>query len=300
MRYFIINLLKYGSLSLLIINSIGWAGDSVLRKSSFFKPSFLVNNFNPTDNFDYMILGSSRGLTTLNTIQVDGELGLNGINLSMDDTDLKSHVLMLDHFFANGYKSEYCILVLDYSNFNKTQIRLGDNDYRFSPFIKQGYVREHFGKYESVSLKPNYNSLLFPFLKYSYYNLQLVPASAYALIYPDKRHRFDEKGNYTYPINKSISQKTKSSNIIKSQLTNPLLEQVKSLCEQNGSRLLVYIAPYQDLIIQLKDSANVINHSGLISSKEYFYDKLHVNSKGRAIASNHFIEALTRFGLKHP
>jgi len=289
MKRFLLKLTLYGTLSLLLVNSIGWIGDSILRKSSFFKPSFLLNNFKAEEKFDYFILGSSRGLTTLNSKYIDEQLDLNGINLSMDDTDLKSHVLMLKHFFNNGYKSDYCILTLDRTNFIKTQERLGDNDYKFSPFISNNYIQEHYKSYETLPLKPNYNSRLFPFFKYSYYNLQFVPASLIALTFPEKRHRFDDRGNYSYPKTQLTKRDNHKYQIIESNIVNPLINDIKAICKQNNSTLIIYIAPYKNLSITLNDSTNIINHSGLTDSQDYFYDHHHVNDKGRDYANKNFV-----------
>lgn len=290
MKRFLLKLSIYGTVFLLLANSIGWIGDRALKKSNFFKPSFLVNNFKVEDKLDYIILGSSRGLTTLNSIKIDKELDLNGINLSMDDTDLKTHLLMLKHFFNNGFKSEYCILTLDYSNFKKTQLKLGDNDYKFSPFIQENHVKEHFKAYETLALKPNYNSRFLPFIKYSYYNLQIVPASLISLIFPNKRHRFDEKGNYAYPVTQLTRFDTLKPSVQTAKIVNPLVDEVRKICEQNNSKLIIYIAPYQKLSIKLNASTDVVNHSGLTTSQEFFYDNQHVNSKGREFANQQFIK----------
>ena len=102
MKLFILKIVKYVTVIILMANILGWTGDLILRKSSFFKPSFLLNNYKQGEQFDYFILGSSRGLTTLDSKQIDSSLSTKGINLSMDDTDLKTHLLMLNHFFKNG------------------------------------------------------------------------------------------------------------------------------------------------------------------------------------------------------
>ena len=164
MKLFILKIVKYVTVIILMANILGWTGDLILRKSSFFKPSFLLNNYKQGEQFDYFILGSSRGLTTLDSKQIDSSLSTKGINLSMDDTDLKTHLLMLNHFFKNGYNSKYCILVLD--NLTSSGVKLGDNDYKFASFINEEYLKNHFKTYESNRLKPLFNSLHWPFLKY--------------------------------------------------------------------------------------------------------------------------------------
>jgi hypothetical protein len=289
MKKFLLKLTKYGLIALILGNLIGWSGDFFLRKSSWFKPSFLVNNFNQEEKFDYFVLGSSRGFTTLNSIQIDNILKTNGINLSMDDTDLKTHVLMTKHFFENGYKSDFCFLTLDYSNFNNTQKRLGDNDFRFSPFISKNYAKNHYNSYENHILKPNFNSLYFPIIKYSYYNLQLIPSAIVSMIFPKKRYRFDKKGNYTYPTTRTSNSTYKVPKIKYVQIKNPLVDTIRNICQKNGTKLIIYVAPYKKEKLNLLGAKNTINHSGILQKNSLFFDDIHVNTLGRKKATEYFI-----------
>lgn len=101
-----------------------------LRQSSFYKPSFLVNQVKE-NAFDYIILGASTGLTTLNTKVIDSIAHTNGVNLSMDDTALSSQYLMLQHFLAQGKTTEFCALVPSTKDYEVTTNQLSGNDYRF-------------------------------------------------------------------------------------------------------------------------------------------------------------------------
>lgn len=298
MKQFVYKIVLYSVIFLFTINLFSFLGRESLKRSSFFKPSFLANSFNPEEKFDYFILGSSRGLTTLNSNTIDQRLKFFGVNLSMDDTDLKTHLLMLKHFYNLGFQSDYCILTLDHYNFASNMSQLANNDHRFSQFISEKIVREHFRKYEQTTLKPIYNSLFLPFLSYSYYNLQLLPASAIAMIKPNKRHLFDENGNYTYPDFGGTNSKNVESTKEESQITNCLVEEIRSICEQNGTELIVYIAPYRDISFELYDSKNLINHSGYITDDGLFYDDKHVNKSGREYATIGFIRDFKIYRLK--
>jgi hypothetical protein len=288
MKLFILKIVKYVTAIILMANVLGWTGDLILRKSSFFKPSFLLNNYKQGEQFDYFILGSSRGLTTLDSKQIDSSLSTKGINLSMDDTDLKTHLLMLNHFFKNGYKSKYCVLVLD--NLTSSGVKLGDNDYKFASFINEEYVKNHFKTYESTRLKPLFNSLYWPFLKYSYYNIQIIPPVLLSILNPKKRHRFDVNGNYTYPNIKNKSHKNKRIKIDTSRISNPLVNEFRKLCEINKTELIIYIAPYENLKIILDQEENIFNNSAVINDENLFYDAIHVNKEGRKAATNEFIK----------
>ncbi len=289
MKKFIFKTFKYCAFCFIIINGISFFSQYVLKKSNLYKPSFLINQYKVDKQFDYITLGSSRGLTTLNTQQIDKSLETHGLNLSMDDTDLKSHLLMLNHFVKNGYKTKNCILTLDDNNFLATSLKLGNNDYKFVPFINQKHVKKHYNKYETQKLKPLYHADLFPFLSYSYFNLELFMPSIICLLNPNYRNRFDETGNYSYPkankhgAKKALKKQTKS-------ITNSLVRDIHQLCLENDINLIIYIAPYQNKEIAITDNPlNVINHSSSITDSKLFYDDIHVNKQGRTVATNNFI-----------
>ena len=149
--------ISYGSL---------WA----LRQSSFYKPSFLVNDITEKQ-FDYIVLGSSTGLATLNTKVMDSVLQTNGLNLSMDDTALSSQYLMLQHFLAQGKTTKFIILAPSASSFDANNLNLSDNDYRFLPYINTNYVSDYYGQYASQSAHLLRLSKWMPILGLSYFNV---------------------------------------------------------------------------------------------------------------------------------
>ena len=79
MRDFIKKTIYYVTIFLILGNIIGFSANYFLKKSSFYKSSFLVNGFNPNNKLDYFVVGSSRGLTTLNTTLID-EKSLKNLN----------------------------------------------------------------------------------------------------------------------------------------------------------------------------------------------------------------------------
>ena len=291
MRKFLKKIFIYAIVVLLIGNIIGFSANYFLKKSSFYKSSFLVNNFNPIEKFDYFIVGSSRGLTTLNTTAIDDSLNIKGINLAVDDSDLKTQFLMIKHFFQSNFKSDYLVLVLDSNHFKETSIKLGSNDYRFVPFIERDYIKEHFKKYEDKTLNILSNSDINPFFAYSYYNLELFLPSVLSVFKPRIRNRFDEFGNYSYPYSekKATILSSKSSNQI---IKNLLLEDIDNYLKKNNCELIIYIAPYQTQNFIFKEVGySMINHSGILNDNKYFYDTQHVNFIGRELSTNYFIDS---------
>ncbi|MFA0964510.1 hypothetical protein AB9P05_22070 [Roseivirga sp. BDSF3-8] len=294
MRKFLIRSAVYLVILLLIANGLAALASYSLRHSAFYKSTFLVHSFDEGTRFDYFLLGSSRGLTTLDTHLADSLMETNGINLSMDDTDLKSQLLMMRHFFSSGYKADVCVLVLDKAHFEKTSGKLGNNDYRFAPFAARDYVYQHFMKYEEGTVKPLAYSAWLPFLSFSYYNLELAIPSLLTALKPERRNRFDERGNYTYPVRKYKEQKADKEEIAEGHITNPRLGEFVALAKENNCRLLFYVAPYQNIHyteILSHFPASVINHTGVIKDDSLFFDHLHVNTIGRREATRSFAEA---------
>ncbi|PWG04293.1 hypothetical protein [Polaribacter aquimarinus] len=287
---FIKKIIFYSFLTFILGNIISFSANYFLKKSQFYKPSFLVNGFNPNEKLDYFIVGSSRGLTSLDSKQIDESLDVKGINLSMDDTDLKTQFLMIKHFFKSGFKSEYLILSLDESHFINTTKNLGSNDYRFSPFIDRDYVKSHFKSYEKSILKIITNSNLNPLFNYSYHNFELLFPAVLSALKPKFRNKFDEKGNYSYPNSgvKLLYQEPKVENL---KISNPILININSFLKQNNCKLIIYIGPYfnKNYVFENNYNFTIINHSNILKDDlDYYYDYMHVNLKGRKICSNLF------------
>jgi len=295
MKKFLIHFLKYGVLLLVIGNIMGFGLQYFLKKGLIYKPSFLVNNFSKKDSLDYIILGSSRGLTTLNTQQIDLQLNTKGLNLSMDDTDLKTHLLMLQHFVNNGYYSKVCVLNIDEQNFKHTNKSLGHNDYKFVPFGYQNHVKEHYKKHEQLQLKPLYHAYWFPLIAYGYYNLELLPSALISAVKPQYKNRFDSFGNYAYPnLKKTFKNKKKLTK--RCNINNPILKEIYSLAQQNNIQLILYIAPLRNTFLEVINCKYpLINHSDKIKDPNLFYDNIHVNKKGQQQESVFFAEDFIDF-----
>ena len=288
MRRFIKHSVIVIVVSLILVNILSYTSLWSLRESSFYKPSFLMNTVEEED-FDYIILGASTGLTTLNTKAIDSVLGTSGINLAMDDTGIASHYLMLQHFLNQGKTSKYCLLVPNAISYDINYSNVSDNDYRFLPFVNEDYVNTYYDAYDGFESNVMSVSDYVPFVGVSYYNAELFFPSLLTAVNAQKRNRFDERGNYTYPERnvKSVPISSKIDKMIKFKNTD--LEAIWNLCKANDIELICYVAPMQDTSIKTKvQNFQVINHSDLLDNTKYFYDTIHVNEKGRQLTSLEF------------
>jgi hypothetical protein len=289
MKKFLAKLLFYGFVSVLVFNIIAVICLFSLQKSNFYKPEFLKNGVKET-NFDYVVLGSSTGLTTLNTIAIDSILNKKGLNISMDDSSISSHYLMLHHFFALKKKTKILVLTVSQWDLINKKPELNNNDYRFLPFVYEKYIYDYYSEMETSFFKPLTLSRYLPIVGVSYYNTELFYPSILTAIYPTKRNRFDEKGNYFYPGEGSPTEQKYLS--IKLEINNPYLSKIARLCQENQVELIVYIPPNYKTNITTNQKLNIVNHSDLIKDKKLFYDNIHVNERGRKKCSIEFAKVL--------
>lgn len=293
MRKFVYKSLLYLGLVLVTANLLALLGLGILRNSDFFKTTYLVHNFTPGEAFDLTVFGSSRSLASIDTKEIGERIGGSAINFSMDYTALPSSLLMLKLFYNQGYTSEYVVICVDLPDFDESKTVVSENDHRFLPFVNDSDIRDYFYNYEKGILKPIFSSKYFPVAGFAYYNMELLAPTAQALIKPNYKYRFDELGNYEYPESLSQSEMPEPRYFVTS-LTNPILNEIKELAETNGSKLIVYIAPYlrDDITVESDIPYTVINHARLINEPKYFSDYIHVVTSGKKLATEAFIEDL--------
>jgi hypothetical protein len=283
MKTFLIKITRYVLIVFVLINLLSWGCLYFLRNSSFYKPEFLTHEIKDK-SFDYIVIGSSIGLTSVDTKCIDSLDHVKGINLSIDDTSTSSNYLMLQHFYQQGGKANYCILSLSSWDLAVAHPRINNNDYRFLPFVSNDYVYNYYADMEDGFFKPLTYSHYLPFLGVCYYNTEVFYPSLVSVFQPNKHNRFDDKGNYSYPPT-GVVIKHKHKEVVL-HWNNPFLNKVKALCQAHHTKLIVYQAPVLNTtIVNTNKSYNFINHSTLLQPEEGFYDEVHLDVKGRKIAS---------------
>jgi len=289
MKKFLTKIAIYTFFILLIGNGIAFLSLYVLGKSQLYKNQFVKNGVKET-NFDYVVLGSSTGLTTLDTKLIDKTLSTSGLNISMDDTSLSSHYLMLQYFLSLGKTTNQLILCVTPGDLQNPINELNNNDYRFLTEVQDTLVYNYYNRMEQEGLKVLTYSKFLPILGVSYYNNELFYPSLYAFLKPNKRNRFDDKGNYTYP---QIANNIKKGSVATSKTSykNPSFLKIKKLCQQKGIDLIVYQSPIHrtNVVFPPTDEFKIMNHSSILP-EELFYDNIHVNSKGRTFCTLAFCE----------
>ncbi len=274
-------LLVFITIALLISFASLWS----LRQGDFYKPSF-VEHYQSNSPFDYVIIGSSTGLTTLNTQVIDSSLGTRGLNLSMDDTALSSQYLMLQHFLQSGKQTQVCVLAASILDYDVVDYKLSGNDYRFLPYVSRDYVSDYYHSFSGSPANILSLSKWLPLFGVGYYNAEVFYPSILSLIDSNKRNRFDAFGNYSYPVIHQGSEVITARTLKPVGFNNHYVQRIQDLCDAYDIQLIVYIPPHKRWQVQT-DSApyQLINHSDLLGDIRYFYDAVHVNSLGRQTVS---------------
>lgn len=294
MKQFLYKIVLWGLLVFIGLNLIAYLSLYFLGNSFLYKPQYLENGVKE-NQFDYLVLGSSTGLTTLNTKCIDSLSGKKGLNMSMDDTSMSTHYLMLQHYFALGKKTDCVVLTVMSWDAQNNAPKLNNNDYRFITHARKEYVHNYYKSMEEGLFKPLTASAFFPLAGVSYYNAEVFFPSLMTVFQPKHRNRFDNRGNYTYPVTNSLPKEKEFSRAAM-QITNPCFEKIKSFCRAHDTQLIVYIAPlYKQEIVLNMSSIGQINHSNLLESPALFYDGIHVNENGRVLASEAFVKDMKKF-----
>jgi hypothetical protein len=221
-------------------------------------------------------------------MQIDTSLGLNGFNASTDGGGIATNILMLKHLIHNDVRFKYCVFALDPIGIEDNVYQFSKNTYRFIPFCHENYIQETIDKFEPSGEKRNFQwAKIYPGFTVFENNKTLLTAAVESFFNPQKRNRFDEKGNYTYPLGDTINQHLKYDTLQFSSF-GLVYKDLSRICKENNIILITYIAPLKGTCLQVPVITNLINHSSQLKNAYYFADDLHVNSVGRDAATDSF------------
>lgn len=288
MNKFLKKIAIYGLANFIVLNLIAFLSLYFLGKSSFYKQQFVKNGLKET-TFDYVVLGSSTGLTTLDTKLIDSLTHRSGLNISIDDSGLSSHYIMLQHFYLSGKSTKKLILAVMPDDLENEKPRLNGNDYRFLPHNNEDEVQRFFNEIDGDNKIIYQTSKYVPLIGVSYFNTELFFPGILSIFQPTKRNLFDQNGNYSYPAINSSKKLEKTSNKIKKlEYKNPYLTKIIDFCKLNKVKLILYQSPIYKTEVIFPDELNCVNQCSLFNDSEFFYDEIHVNSIGRRICSEDF------------
>jgi hypothetical protein len=154
----------------------------------------------------------------------------------------------------------------------------------------QRYFANHRGPWQAAYARP------LPFLTVAYYNVELFFPSLFSYLRPKYHHRFDDHGDYEYPVNEGGKF---SSTLVKRfvDFDNEDVKGIAERCKEKGITLIVILTPNYRSSYEIKGAVgnfNVIDLSQSIKGQRYFYDDIHLNKDGKKILTNALIDALRK------
>jgi hypothetical protein len=280
---------KIVALSLIALQVISFMLLFSFRNSNFYKPGYAFRN--STNQYDFVILGSSRGLTSIDTKYLSQRIGQKGFNFSLDDSHIGTHELMLEHLIWNKIKLDTLFLV--YENSSEVVKKISSNDYRFLPFVHTAHTYGYLRVMKETELLRA--SQYFPFAGLGYYNIELLFPSLLSFLKPNYRYHYDEYGDYSYP-NRGSRLGEAGDKTAELNFNNVQLNRMYDRCSQEGIQLIILISPsFKTTFTYVGDykKFNVIDLSQSVTDSTYFYDQLHLNSRGKGkfteIVSTHLL-----------
>jgi hypothetical protein len=251
---------------------LGTGLDRIYHESRVYKTNMIVSAAAELSHRDGIILGGSRGLTSLDSRKIAEKTGKSIFNLSTDDTQLPVQLMQLRMMLDRHIKPQFIILDL-----------LGTHGYshnalRFMPLIGDQNVDNYFAQYNGKTWLLLQKA--FPLFKYSYYNVELFYPAFMLLTHKHYQYRSDEVGDYKYPDSRSEIKKD-TVNVLQ-LVPSAELEAFKKLCSENSIRLFIVVEPFYKTVVQTTDPG-ILNFSAIYNDHpECFYDLMHLNSNGRA------------------
>jgi hypothetical protein len=229
-----------------LIYCYGFIIDNVFRNGSYYKSQWINSLTNK--NVDYAIIGNSRAsLLSLN------EKNVKYINLAEDGIGMGLTYLQLYSYYKKGNKTKYVLLQGDYKSFNKTDD--SRRSPRWIPYFKDSIVYSIL-KNEHKSFK---NFKYLPAVNYSIFKYDWGFSSIMNNFFEFKKSPWGEYGYYNV-CNKYVNNGPKGSvDFDKFKQDMYWVDKLNELSRNNGSKLIIFTAPYFQMIDSVTNTQNFKN-----------------------------------------
>lgn len=262
--------------------------DYCFLQSSIYKSAVMNSELEELSKKDILIFGGSNGLVSFDNKILEDRLNADVYNLSEDDTNLKLHLLQLKYLISHSVKPKMIILAL-----GSMDNGLSRNSLRYLPYFSTNLeLRRAYRDFQSTEY---YSFRIFPIFKWAKYNNDLLYPTMFSTLYKnDYRHRFDENGDYEYPV---LANKIESSHQeVEIDSNNRDLKDFIDLCESNGIKLVAVNTPYYNKKINWDiTQSDVLNYSEVYKLRDdLFYDASHLNKVGKIEFSKLVADSLSK------
>lgn len=187
--------------------------------------------------FDVVFLGSSRTANHIDTDLFNKLSGQKTINLGVEGAGLNDNLLQLRLLLAhNDIKSVFLQIDSNIETEESSNISTAEA----MPFINNPIVKEHTKKYN-----PNFDCLYtLPFYRYAINDAKIGFRELF-FAFLNKKPGIDPSIGYTPKFGNTIPDKPLEIMGEETVLSNnSVLDEIKLLCQQNNTKLVLFIAPY--------------------------------------------------------
>ncbi len=295
---------------LYVIRELEYVGVRKVENGEFAK---LRTTFLEENDFDLIVIGSSRAECQYYTPIIDSATGLNCYNIGMTGATMPFIASTLEAYLVHSKVPKYVILNLDLHT-------LGDNNdtvYRFPryfPFLENEKL------YDGLQNRDGRFALfkLFPFYSMPYFNNRYLSNSVHGWM--GTPTQFDD--DYVKGFSPSIPDPTwgdlDTAKMIETHAEIPqevwdAVNDINEICSANGSQLIFVISPLyyrQEAVVKnyatsykafndyagsnnilwIDPADGVLNHQ-----KQFYADPAHLNSEGAQLFTRRFCSILVQY-----
>ena len=239
------------SIVILIFYTVFAALDSIvgniIRKESPTKQHQILNITN--QNFDFVVLGSSRAFSGANINLIEKEFNVNGLNLGCSGIGIAEQKLLFQKFIEKNSTKLLCLQV-DYTSLNSDLLKNPFNQYLYFPYMGDTIVdyalaeetaalRYILWKYIPLFRYAEYNSEYRKMIFSNTLNYQLEENSGY--LAPKKR--IIDMKDHKIPAFYKSAKNVASTEIQIKQKDFLHLIKISEICRLNDIKLFLYTSP---------------------------------------------------------
>jgi hypothetical protein len=272
--------------------------------------------FEEKNNFNLVILGSSRAESQYYTPHIDSATGLRSYNLGMTGAVLPFMRATLEAYLVHSNPPQYVVLNLDLHSFSDNP----DTVYNFPRYF--AYL-DNEKLYEGLKSRDKrfFFFKYFPFYSMPYYTSRYFNSSIRGWIGKPGKYDADyESGFAPEPVNPRLGDyDTMSIRIFNHPAPDfawTELHKIDSICRKNGSKLILVTSPlyyrwelhvinHSLLLAQFRDYAAEhkiafidLSHDPIRFDQELYADPAHLNKQGAMVFTRHFCDSLGQY-IRH-
>lgn len=295
---------------LYVIRELEYMGVRKVENGEFAK---LRTTFLEENNFDLLIIGSSRAECQYYTPIIDSATGLNCYNIGMTGATMPFIASTLEAYLAHSKAPKYVILNLDLHT-------LGDNNDTVYRFPRYFAFLENDKLYEGLQNRDGRFAFFkwLPFYSMPYFNNRYLSNSAHGWL--DTPTKFDN--DYIKGFSPSISDTTlgdlDTATMIETRAEIPEavwdgIDRIKDICKSNNTQLIFALSPLfsrrEERVTNYPDSRkqfyeyslahNIgwidLGHDSIRFEKQHYSDPAHLTKLGAQHFTRRFCAVLVQY-----